>query len=137
MVLDDIQTPEETSMTGGHLPVMLEEAVDLLNVRPNHCYIDATAGAGGHLKRICQKAGSGKGIIAMDQDSLALHSLSVNSGLLANEIQFVHSNFANLKAALSDLDINTVDGGIIADLGISSNQLDESQRGFSFQRQGP
>jgi len=134
---DDIKTNEETSMAGGHLPVMLEEAVALLNVRPHHLYIDATAGAGGHLKRICQKAGSGKGIIAIDQDSLALHKLSVNSGPLANEIKFVHSNFANLKTALSDLDINTVDGGIIADLGISSNQLDDSQRGFSFQRQGP
>ncbi len=132
-----METKEQTSMTGGHLPVMLEQAVDLLNVRPNHFYVDATAGAGGHLKRICEKAGSGKSIIAIDQDSSALQKLRAGSGLLGNEIKFVHSNFVNLQTALSDLGINTVNGGIIADLGISSNQLDDSQRGFSFQREGP
>ena len=137
MVSDKIQANEQASMAGGHIPVMLEEAIDLLNVRPNRLYIDATAGAGGHLKRICQKAGSGKDVIAMDQDSLALRKLQGNSGLLADEIKFLHANFADLKIVLSDLNISTVDGGIIADLGVSSNQLDDSQRGFSFQREGP
>jgi 16S rRNA (cytosine1402-N4)-methyltransferase len=137
MVSDEINTDEQMSMAGGHMPVMLEEAIDLLNVRPEHFYVDATAGAGGHLKRICQKAGSGKGIIAIDQDFLALNKLSANSGSLAKEVKFVHANFANLNTVLSDLDIHTIDGGILADLGVSSNQLDDSQRGFSFQREGP
>ncbi len=132
-----MNSKKDISMTGGHFPVLLETGVDLLNVRAGHVYVDATAGAGGHLKRICQKAGSGEGVIAIDQDLSALEKLRNTSEKFIDEIKFVHANFADLKKVLSDLSINTVDGGIIADIGISSNQLDDSTRGFSFQRQGP
>jgi 16S rRNA (cytosine1402-N4)-methyltransferase len=137
MVSDNLKADQENSMAGGHIPVMLSEAVDLLNISPDRLYVDATAGAGGHLKKICEKMGSGKGVIAIDQDLSALNKLRQTSGQLSDEIKFAHANFANIKSVLSDLNINTVDGGIIADIGISSNQLDDSERGFSFQRQGP
>ncbi len=125
------------SMAGGHVPVMLNEAIELLNIRENRTYVDATAGAGGHLQKICELAGSGKNIIAIDQDAAALNRLRLGSTGNQSEIKFLHSNFAEIKAVLAGFNITTIDGGILADLGISSNQLAESDRGFSFMRDGP
>jgi 16S rRNA (cytosine1402-N4)-methyltransferase len=135
MTADKNKSLDEDSQAG-HIPVLLEEAVDLLNVKPQHTYVDATAGAGGHLRLICQKAGSGKGVIAIDQDLSAINRLRSRAEP-GSGIHFIHSNFADIKTVLSDLSLNTIDGGIIADIGISSNQLDDRGRGFSFQREGP
>jgi 16S rRNA (cytosine1402-N4)-methyltransferase len=137
MAADKIKTNESTSMTGGHMSIMLEEAIEILNVRPGYIYVDATAGAGGHLKKICQKNGSGQDIIAIDQDLQAIEKLQNSADKIAKEVKFIHANFSELTGALAGLGISTINGGIIADLGISSNQLDNSERGFSFQREGP
>jgi 16S rRNA (cytosine1402-N4)-methyltransferase len=121
-----------------HIPVMLEESVSLLNVRKSRLSIDATAGAGGHLNKICQLRGSSDGVIALDRDLGALECLrqQAQTGPLSG-LTFVHSNFAQLAAVLARLGIDAVDGGILADLGVSSMQLAESSRGFSFLREGP
>jgi 16S rRNA (cytosine1402-N4)-methyltransferase len=137
MIPDQDKLDKSNSMAGGHVPVMLNEAMDLLNVRADRLYVDATAGAGGHLKKMCEIAGSGKNIIAIDQDIEALERLRSGVQDIQSEIKFVNSNFSAIKTVLSDLNIATVDGGILADLGISSNQLSDSNRGFSFLRDGP
>ncbi len=136
---EDDKPPARSCEVGGHMPVMLEEAISLLNVKPGRIYVDVTAGAGGHLQKICQLRGSGVGVVALDRDLPALERLrgqdTQGNGL--SEVAFVHSNFAQLSAALANLGIDTVDGGILADLGVSSMQLEEASRGFSFLREGP
>ena len=100
-----------------HMPVMLDETVDLLNVKRERTYVDVTAGAGGHLQKICQLRGSGEGVIALDRDLGALERLRKEDNQLSQSsgISFVHSNFTQIASVLSDLGINTVDGGILAD----------------------
>ncbi len=127
----------DLSLAGGHMPVMLNETIALLNVRADHMYIDVTAGSGGHFKSICQKAGSSKNIIAFDQDIEAIERLRKSLGQEHADVKLIHSNFVHLKSELAKLNINTINGGILADLGVSSNQLDEAERGFSFLREGP
>ncbi len=130
---------EKSSVPAGHVPVLLDEAISLLNVRTDHIYIDVTAGAGGHLQQICTAQGSGKGIVALDRDLSALERLRQRYAHHKNwaGIKFAHANFADLQAVLASLDITTVNGGILADLGFSSDQLEDGSRGFSFLREGP
>jgi 16S rRNA (cytosine1402-N4)-methyltransferase len=120
---------------------MLERAVDLLNVRPGLTYVDATAGGGGHLARICELAQGAGEIVAFDRDGLALKNLAKRLSTLVSippdYIKFVHANFDRLTEKLSQLGISTVSGGIIADLGVSSMQIDDPARGFSFLKDGP
>lgn len=118
-----------------HIPVLLKESIDLLNIRAGHTYVDATAGGGGHLAEICRRAGLHSRIIAIDQDASALERLK--SMPVYSEVSFIHANFGQLRPILSGLNINTIDGGVIADIGISSSQLDDGARGFSFQTDGP
>lgn len=116
-----------------HYPVMLEEVIEALAIKPGRTYVDATAGAGGHLRAIADKlAGQGR-LIGIDQD---LDSLSKLESRFP-DATLIHDNFANLKSALAARDIHTIDGGILADLGVSSMQIDQGERGFSFQKQGP
>lgn len=123
-----------------HIPVLLKETMDLLDLRPGLTYVDATAGAGGHLRAIVEgttdKSGSGKKsrIFAFDQDPTSLEALRESFG---DQVTLIHSNFRYLKEALSKYGVNTIDGGIMADLGVSSMQIDQRERGFSFQKDGP
>jgi 16S rRNA (cytosine1402-N4)-methyltransferase len=136
-----------------HVPVLLQEALELLNIRPAHLYIDATAGGGGHLSGILEslpggtttqavptkaEAQDGKqkhaGVIAVDRDLAALNRLQERFG---NRAQFWHCTYDRIKERLHDQGILTVDGGILADLGVSSMQLDNPARGFSFMQEGP
>jgi 16S rRNA (cytosine1402-N4)-methyltransferase len=119
----------------GHTPVMLERAVAMLNVRPGLTYIDATAGGGGHLGAIYQLTAGHGDLIAFDQDPNALENLRVK--FADTNIKFVHANFSRMTEKLAELGVNTVTGGIIADLGVSSMQLDDPARGFSFTKPGP
>lgn len=125
----------ESFQQSPHAPVMLEEAVELLDVRPGLTYVDATAGGGGHLCRILDKvAGPGGRVIGIDRDEVSLNALRQRLG---DRATLIHSNFADLKESLDAIGISTVSGGILADLGVSSMQLDDPERGFSFLKEGP
>ena len=128
-----------------HVPVLLQETLNGLDIRAGRLYVDATAGGGGHLRGIeqrlqiieksDQRPNDKRGqIIGIDRD---LHALAQLEGKVGPATRLVHANFAELKEQLAQLGVNTVDGGILADLGVSSMQLDEAERGFSFMRDGP
>jgi 16S rRNA (cytosine1402-N4)-methyltransferase len=124
-----------------HTSVMLETSMQMLNVSSGKkTWIDATAGAGGHLREIIRRAGSDATIIGIDQDKFSLDKLSnafaANQPAVAN-FHLAHANFSELEEVLTTYGINTIDGGILADLGVSSMQLDNPERGFSFGKEGP
>ncbi len=115
----------------GHETVLLNEAVDALNVRQGGTYVDCTFGRGGHSRLILSRLrGSGR-LIALDRDPEA-----VAEGRSVAGLTMVHSAFGRLGAVLGEMGINGVDG-ILLDLGVSSPQLDEAGRGFSFRFDGP
>lgn len=125
-----------------HNPVMVDEALSWLHVQPGKTYVDATAGAGGHLRKILA-ACSGRGrVIAVDRDSLSLDRLqnqfaNTQTGNQEFAPDLVHSNYSDLRSVISSLGLSTISGGILADLGVSSMQLDNPDRGFSFVDDGP
>ena len=113
-----------------HCPVLLKESIDLLNIKENGIYVDGTLGGGGHSREILNRLnGTGK-LIAFDQDETAILNSKEQFGDLKNMI-LIHDNFSNLKLRLDDLKINEVDG-IILDIGLSSMQIDDPKRGFSY-----
>ena len=117
-----------------HIPVLFNETIDALNVRPDGTYVDCTAGGGGHCAAVAEKLTTGR-IIAIDQDPEAIENLQErfkDNG----RVTVVHDNFVNIEAILGKLDIDGVDG-IMADLGVSSHQLDTDERGFSFHKDAP
>lgn len=117
-----------------HIPVLFNETIDALNVRPDGIYVDCTAGGGGHCAAVAERLTTGR-IIAIDQDPEAVANLQErlkNNG----RVTIVHDNFVNISSILENLGINGVDG-IMADLGVSSHQLDTDERGFSFHKDAP
>lgn len=117
----------------GHFSVLLHEAVDALNVRSSGTYLDGTFGRGGHSKEILKKLGKGGRLIAVDKDADAV--LSANS-LPAENFHIVHGSFADITRILSGHQIAEIDG-VLLDLGVSSPQLNDASRGFSFMSDGP
>lgn len=117
-----------------HIPVLFNETIDALNVRPDGIYVDCTAGGGGHCAAVAERLTTGR-IIAIDQDPEAVANLQErfkNNG----RVTIVHDNFVNISSILESLGIDGVDG-IMADLGVSSHQLDTDERGFSFHKDAP
>lgn len=117
-----------------HIPVLFNETIDALNVRSDGIYVDCTAGGGGHCAAVAERLTTGR-IIAIDQDPEAVANLQErfkNNGRVA----IVHDNFVNISSILENLGIDGVDG-IMADLGVSSHQLDTDERGFSFHKDAP
>ena len=117
-----------------HIPVLLEESISALNIREGLTYVDATAGAGGHYFEIRKNMGESGRLIGFDRDLSCVENLREKLG--ENDFLF-HSNYSHLKEVLSAAGIDTVSGGIMADLGVSSMQLDKGERGFSFQTDAP
>ena len=117
----------------GHFSVLLHEAVDALNVRSSGTYLDGTFGRGGHSKEILKKLGKGGRLIAVDKDADAV--LSANS-LPKENFHIVHGSFADITRILSGYQITEIDG-VLLDLGVSSPQLNDASRGFSFMSDGP
>ena len=109
-----------------HIPVMLQEAVDGLEVKPAGIYVDCTFGGGGHSKLILERLSQNGRLVAFDQDAAAIKNLPAD-----NRVIFVPQNFRHIQRFLRLHKINQVDG-ILADLGVSSHQFDEAERGFSF-----
>jgi len=119
-----------------HTPAMLEEVLDYLNLGPGKTIVDATIGTGGHSEKILERISPGGKLIGIDRD---LESLRVAKERLKNfssASTFVQGNFMNIDTILKELNIKKVDG-LLFDLGISSFQLDNPVRGFSFQQEGP
>ncbi|MGD9873392.1 MAG: 16S rRNA (cytosine(1402)-N(4))-methyltransferase RsmH [Kiritimatiellia bacterium] len=118
-----------------HCPVMLEEAVELLAVRPGGIYLDGTAGSGGHTEAILKRLGGTGRIVAMDRDAEAIRRCRERLAEWSNVV-LVNRNYSEMGTALDELGIRRADG-ILLDLGLSSDQLASAERGFSFQHDGP
>lgn len=114
-----------------HVPVLLREAVEGLNIRPDGVYVDCTLGGGGHGRALLQQLGPNGKLIAFDQDADAVQNLPADS-----RVQFWPQNFRHLRRFLRLSGVDQVDG-VLADLGVSSHQFDEADRGFSIRFEGP
>lgn len=118
-----------------HISVLLEESVNSLNIKPDGVYIDCTAGGGGHSAVILSGLGEDGRLICVDQDPTAVQVVTERfKG--DNRVTVVHRNFSDFAQILDGLDVDCVDG-IVADLGVSSHQLDTAERGFSFHKDAP
>lgn len=118
-----------------HKTVLLDEAVDMLNVKEDGIYVDATTGGGGHSSLILSKLTTGH-LYCFDQDEYAFTRTKERLDAIGSNYTFVHSNFVNLKEELNKLGIEHIDG-IIYDLGVSSFQFDIQERGFSYKLDAP
>lgn len=116
-----------------HISVLLHEAVDALNIREDGVYVDCTFGRGGHSRQILSRLGVNGRLIALDRD---LAAISAASQIQDPRFQIEHSGFSGLKQVLEALGVEKVDG-VLLDIGVSSPQIDEAERGFSFRRNGP
>ncbi len=114
---------------------MLEEVLEWLNVKPDGIYVDATLGAAGHSAAIAARLSSGR-LISLDRDALALQIARERLKEFSSKVSFVQTAFSRISEAVRALGIATVDG-VLADLGVSSMQLDRPERGFSFREAGP
>ena len=114
-----------------HIPVLLKETVDGLNIKPDGTYIDLTFGGGGHSKEILSRLGKGGHLYSFDQDLDAQKNALPLEETYDNKFTFVRSNFRFLKNWMQYYGAEQIDG-ILADLGVSSHHLDEGERGFSF-----
>jgi len=123
-------------MDFAHTTVLLEESIKYLNCRPGKIYVDCTLGGGGHSQRILEELGTTGKLIAIDQDQEAIIAAKERLKKHKEQIIFVESNFVHLPNILAELDIPSVDG-IMFDLGVSSYQLDNAERGFSYQHDAP
>ena len=119
-----------------HRPVLLEECIQSLAIRPDGVYVDGTLGRGGHSEEIVKRLTAGGRLICIDRDWQALEAGRVRLALWAGQITFLHGNFADLAALLDGAEIGQVDG-MLFDLGVSSPQLDDPARGFSYMADAP
>ena len=118
-----------------HISVLLEECLEGLAIKPDGIYVDGTLGGAGHSSRIAAKLTTGR-LIGIDRDPVALKAAGERLAPYADRVTLVHSNFCEIKQVLQDLQIPGVDG-ILLDLGVSSPQLDDAQRGFSYMADAP
>ena len=118
-----------------HVSVLLDECLDGLNIRPDGIYVDGTLGGAGHSSQIVKRLTTGR-LIGIDRDPVALKAAGERLAPYADKVTLVHSNFCQIKAVLADLGIEGVDG-ILLDLGVSSPQLDDGARGFSYMADAP
>ena len=118
-----------------HVSVLLEECIAGLNIRPDGIYVDGTLGGAGHSSRIAAQLTTGK-LIGIDRDPVALTAAGERLAPFGDRVALVHSNFSEMDSALESLGITGVDG-ILLDLGVSSPQLDDGQRGFSYMADAP
>ena len=119
-----------------HVSVLLRECIEALSIKPDGIYVDCTTGGGGHSLEIVKRLTAGGRLIAIDRDEDALRAAGARLGDYADRVTFVHSNYAMLQSVLADLGIPKADG-VLADLGVSSYQLDTAERGFSYMQDAP
>lgn len=119
-----------------HRSVMLAETLDALDPRPGCVYADATLGAGGHAEAILDRSAPDGRLIGLDRDASALEAARARLARFGERVTVVHSAFGELRSVLASLGVSRVHG-LVADLGVSSPQLDQAARGFSFRAAGP
>ena len=119
----------------GHIPVLLDECIKYLNIKPDGIYVDGTLGMGGHSEAILQRLTTGR-LISIDRDAEAIKRAGERLAPYADKLTIVHGNFRDLDAILDEQGIQAVDG-MLFDLGVSSPQLDEADRGFSYMTDAP
>jgi len=118
-----------------HVSVLLEECLDGLNIKPDGIYVDGTLGGAGHSSQIAKRLTTGR-LIGIDRDPVALKAAGERLAEFGDRVTLVHSNFCEIAQVLDDLGIDGVDG-ILLDLGVSSPQLDDGSRGFSYMADAP
>ena len=118
-----------------HVSVLLDECLEGLNIKPDGVYVDGTLGGAGHSSEIVKRLTTGRHI-GIDRDPVALKAAGERLAPYADKVTLVHSNFCEIKQVLEDLNIDGVDG-ILLDLGVSSPQLDDGSRGFSYMVDAP
>ncbi len=118
-----------------HLSVLLWECIDALNIKPEGIYLDGTLGGAGHSSQIAQRLTTGC-LIGVDRDTTALKAAGERLAPWMDRVTLVHSNFAELETILNDLELPAIDG-MLFDLGVSSPQLDDGSRGFSYMADAP
>src|SRR5690625_3944347 len=119
-----------------HTTVLKDEMIEKLSVKSDGTYIDCTVGGGGHSAKIAKNLSEKGTLVAIDQDKTALHAAENVLRKIKEDIIFVHDNFKNLKKIVEQNSLEKVDG-IIFDLGVSSPQFDEAERGFSYRFDAP
>ncbi len=119
-----------------HISVLPEETIEGLNINPDGIYVDGTLGGGGHSYEICKRLSDKGRLIGIDQDGDALEAARERLSRYEHKITLVRSNFCEIATILKDLEVSKVDG-IILDLGVSSYQLDNGERGFSYKNDAP
>jgi 16S rRNA (cytosine1402-N4)-methyltransferase len=119
-----------------HVPVMLNEAVDMLIVKDDGIYVDGTLGGAGHSEEILKRTSESGKLIGIDRDLDAINNAKIKLERYKDRVLLINSKFSSLKSILKDNGIDKVDG-VLLDLGVSSHQLDEASRGFSYMHDAP
>ena len=119
-----------------HIPIMLDEVIEGLDIKPDGIYVDGTLGGGGHSYEIAKRLVSGGRLIGIDQDEAAIKAAGARLSGFGDRVTVVRSNYAQMVSVLQSLGIEQVDG-ILLDLGVSSHQLDNAERGFSYMEDAP
>lgn len=119
-----------------HKPVLLDETIEGLKIRPDGIYVDGTLGGAGHSYHICSRLGQGGRLIGIDQDGDAINAASKKLEPFGGRAVIVRDNYSNIGSVLAGLGIQKVDG-ILLDIGVSSYQLDASERGFTYKEDAP
>lgn len=119
-----------------HVSVLLEETVEALQIKPDGIYVDGTLGGAGHARQICQRLGDRGRFVGIDQDEEAIAVSTERLREFGEKVSIIKSNYAQMKQVLQDLGIDKADG-ILLDLGVSSYQLDNAERGFSYMADAP
>ncbi|NMA65660.1 MAG: 16S rRNA (cytosine(1402)-N(4))-methyltransferase RsmH [Clostridiaceae bacterium] len=121
-----------------HKPIMLDECIEFLNIRPDGTYVDCTLGGAGHSSKILEKLGKNGLLIGIDQDENAIKAAGKRLSEVKTYANYVieHTNFENIREVIKKQKRDSVDG-VLLDLGVSSHQLDEAERGFSYQHDAP
>ena len=123
-------------MTQAHAPVMHDEAIAALEIKPDGRYVDGTYGRGGHARSILAALGEQGRLIVMDRDPEAIADAQRSFGA-DDRVTIIHDDYANMQTQMAKLELLEQIDGILLDLGVSSPQLDDARRGFSFQHNGP
>ena len=128
-------TIENVEQTPKHISVLLDECIENLNIKPDGTYLDGTLGMGGHSFEIASRLSTGR-LVCIDRDETAIERAGRRLAPFGDKVTLVHGNFSDAASILDSLGIEGVDG-MLFDLGVSSPQLDEAERGFSYMVQAP
>ena len=119
-----------------HVPILLDSVLDQLKIKPDGCYMDGTVGGAGHSSEILKRLGEGGRLVCLDQDRTAVEVARERLSAISDRASVVKTNYVNFETVLQDLKIDRLDG-ILLDLGVSSYQLDNGERGFSYRMDAP